>query len=48
MDKSSALNVYEVKQIRRDFNFKFASADVFNEFLYVGDEKGTSPLRQAM
>lgn len=40
VDKSNAINVYEVKPIRREFNYKFSAADVFNEFLYVGDEKG--------
>jgi hypothetical protein len=29
-DKVNALNVYEVKPIRREFNYKFSAADVFN------------------
>ena len=47
VDRSNALNVYEVKPIRREFNYKFAAADVFNEFLYVGDEKGRAETMQA-
>lgn len=34
-------NVFEIKPIKRDFAYKLAAADVFNEFLYVGDDKGT-------
>jgi len=30
VDKSNAINVYELKPIRRDFNYKFSAADVFN------------------
>lgn len=39
MDKSS-INVFEVKPVRKDIGFKISAADVFNEFLYIGDEKG--------
>ena len=39
MEKSS-VNVFEIKPVTRDFGYKFSAADVYNEFLYVGDEKG--------
>ena len=39
MDKN-LINVFEVRPIRKDFGFKISAADVFNEFLYLGDEKG--------
>lgn len=40
IDKNSPLNVFEIKPIRREFNYKLSAADVFNEFLYIGDDKG--------
>jgi hypothetical protein len=40
VDKSMAINVFEVKPIKKDFSYKITCADVFNEFLYVGDDKG--------
>jgi len=36
-DKNSPIQVFEVKPIRRDFSFKLTAADVFNDFLYLGD-----------
>lgn len=39
MDKGS-INVFEVKLVRKDIGFKISAADVFNQFLYLGDEKG--------
>ena len=39
MDKN-LINVFEVKPIKKEFGFKISAADVFNEFLYLGDEKG--------
>lgn len=48
MDKPAPINIFEVKTIRKDFSFKLAAADTFNEFLYVGDEKGTFTLIQAV
>ena len=41
VDKNSPVQVFEVKPIRHNFNFKITAADVFNDFLYMGDEKGT-------
>lgn len=40
LDKNSPINVFEIKPIRREFNYKLSAADVFNDFLYVGDDKG--------
>lgn len=40
MDKGSSINVFEVKVVRKDIGFKISAADVFNNFLYLGDEKG--------
>ena len=40
MDKGGSINVFEVKVVRKDIGFKISAADVFNEFLYLGDEKG--------
>lgn len=41
IDKTSgSMNIFEVKPIKRDFGYKITAADVFNEFLYVGDDKG--------
>ncbi len=40
IDKNSPINVFEIKPIRREFNYKLTAADVFNEFLYIGDDKG--------
>jgi hypothetical protein len=40
MDKSS-INVFEVKMAIKELSFKISAGDVFNEFLYLGDEKGT-------
>lgn len=48
VDKNSPVQVFEVKPIRKDFNFKITSADVLNDFLYLGDDKGTCPPTQAM
>ena len=42
VDKNASMNIFEVKPIKRDFGYKLTAADVFNEFLYVGDDKGTS------
>ncbi len=39
MDKSS-INVFEVKIAIKEVSCKISAADVFNEFLYLGDEKG--------
>ena len=36
------MSVFEIKPVSKDFGFRFSAADVYNEFLYVGDEKGTS------
>ena len=36
MDKGT-INVFEVKVVRKDIGFKISAADVFNEFLYLGD-----------
>ena len=47
-DKNSPIQVFEVKPIRKEFNFKITAADVLNDFLYLGDEKGTSPPTQEM
>ena len=47
-DKNSPIQVFEVKPIRKEFNFKITTADVLNDFLYLGDEKGTYPSTQAM
>ena len=33
LDKKSPLNIFEVKPIRREFNYKLLAADVFNNFL---------------
>lgn len=38
--EKGAVNVFEVKVARKDIGFKISAADVFNEFLYLGDEKG--------
>ena len=43
MDKGTSSIVYEVKNIRRDINYRICAADVFNEFLYMGDDRGTHP-----
>lgn len=48
LDKNTALNVYEVKSIKREFNNKISAADVFNEFLYLGDEKGIGGCMKVM
>ena len=48
LDRNSPIQVFEVKHIRRDFNYKITSADVFNDFLYIGDEKGTLYTSQAI
>lgn len=37
MEKSGTLNIFELKPIRKDFGFKFSTADVYNDILYVGD-----------
>ena len=39
MDKGT-INIFEVKVVRKDIGFKISAADVLNEFLYLGDEKG--------
>lgn len=39
MDKSS-INVFEVKIAIKEVPCKISASDVFNEFLYLGDEKG--------
>jgi hypothetical protein len=39
MDKSS-INVFEVKIAIKELLFKISAGEVFNEFLYLGDEKG--------
>lgn len=39
MDKSS-INVFEVKVAIKEITFKISAGDVFNEFLYLGDERG--------
>jgi hypothetical protein len=39
MDKAS-INVFEVKTAIKEISYKISAADVFNEFLYIGDEKG--------
>ena len=44
IDKNSPINVFEIKPIRREFNYKLSAADVFNEFLYIGDDKGNRVL----
>ena len=48
VDKNSPVQVFEVKPIRKDFNFKITSADVLNDFLYIGDDRGTQHYTQAM
>ena len=40
MDKATASTVYELKPIRRDINYRITAADVFNSFLYTGDDRG--------
>lgn len=47
LDKNSPVHVFESKPLRRDFGFKITAADVFNDFLYLGDDKGTRHLIQA-
>ena len=37
MEKTGNLNIFDFKPIRKDFGFKFASAEVYNDILYVGD-----------
>lgn len=39
MDKAS-INVFEVKTAIKEIPYKISAGDVFNEFLYLGDEKG--------
>lgn len=39
MDKTS-INVFEVKVVRKDIGFKISAADVMNDRIYLGDEKG--------
>jgi len=46
VDKNSPINVFEIKPIRREFNYKLSAADVFNEFLYIGDDKGKPSIMQ--
>ena len=36
MDKAS-INVFEVKTAIKEIPYKISAADVFNEFLYLGD-----------
>lgn len=47
LDRTSPIQVFETKPIRKDFNYKLNAADVFNEFIYVGDDRGTLSLIQA-
>jgi hypothetical protein len=47
IDKNTPVHVFESKPLRRDFGFKISAADVFNDFLYVGDDKGTPIPTQA-
>jgi len=48
IDKNSHINVFEIKPIRREFNYKLSAADVFNEFLYIGDDKGNRLLNKVI
>jgi hypothetical protein len=41
MIEKSLINVFEMKLVRRDIGFKISAADVYNSFLYLGDEKGS-------
>lgn len=46
-DRTSPIQVFETKPIRKDFNYKLSAADVFNEFIYIGDDRGTLSFIQA-
>lgn len=46
LDKNSPVHVFESKTVRRDLGFKITAADVFNDFLYLGDDKGNRPPTQ--
>ena len=39
MDKGS-INIFEVKIAKKDISYKISAAEVYNDFLYLGDEKG--------
>lgn len=39
MDKGS-INIFEVKITKKDLAYKISAADVYNDILYLGDEKG--------
>lgn len=39
MDKGS-INIFEVKTAKKDIPYKISAAEVYNDFLYLGDEKG--------
>lgn len=35
------MKVFEARKVQKDWPYKIASGDFFNDFIYLGDEKGT-------
>lgn len=40
LDRNSPIQVFETKTVRKELGFKITAADVYNDFLYLGDDKG--------
>jgi hypothetical protein len=38
---ASSIKAFEVRKVQREFPYRIASGDYFNDFIYIGDEKGT-------
>jgi hypothetical protein len=36
----SSVKVFEARKVQREFPYRIASGDYFNDFIYLGDEKG--------
>lgn len=36
----ASVKVFEARKVQREFPYRIASGDYFNDFIYLGDEKG--------
>lgn len=37
-----SVKVFEARKVQHEFPYRIASGDYFNDFIYLGDEKGTA------